>query len=126
MVTYVTLDDAKIQVRVDTDDDDTFLTRAISSASESVRLYLKNGRSAYQVELDSNDNAVLDSSGNTVLARNSDGTKIVRDVVKDATLLLVGQLYKDRDNDDAATWQPGYLPEPIKSLLYPLRDPALR
>lgn len=125
MVAYVTIDDARLQVRVDTSDDDAFLTRAVSSASQSVQLYLKKGARAYQPETDSNDDPILDSSGNIVYARTSDGKKIVRDVVKDATLLLVGQLYKDRDNDDAASWQPGYLPEPIKSLLYPLRDPAM-
>jgi hypothetical protein len=39
--------------------------------------------------------------------------------------MMVGILARDRDGVEAKDWDHGYLPRPVTSLLYPLRDPAL-
>ncbi|MDT4887202.1 hypothetical protein FQZ97_1236280 [compost metagenome] len=86
--------------------------------------YLKSG-SPYEVERDSNDDPVLDSNGNPEYVRDSSGNKVVRFEVQSAVLLLVGHLYKDRDENPDGAFEAGYLPRPVTALLYALRDPAL-
>jgi hypothetical protein len=58
---------------------------------------------------------------------SSDGSEggIVPDEVQLAVLMMVGILARDRDGVEAKDWDHGYLPRPVTSLLYPLRDPAL-
>lgn len=104
MVMLVTLEEAKIHVRAD-GDDDSDLTIKIHAASGAVINYLK--RPAF-IGAD----GLVDESA-------------VPYEVKAATLLMVGYFYKDRDNDENEEYQTGYLPRPVTALLYPLRDPAL-
>lgn len=122
---YVTLQRAKQHLNMDHDLDDPLIEAYIGAASEAVKNYLKSA-SPYEVERDSNDDPILDSSGDPVYAVDSNGDKIVRYAVQAATLLQLGFLYKDRDENANEAYDVGYLPKPVTALLYPLRDPALR
>lgn len=114
----VTMADAVAHLRLDTVDtagnpaDAPYVQLQIEAASEAVLNYLKSGADAF---LDSNGDVVLDSSG----------APVVPYAVKAATLVMLGHLYRERDQ----TWEGqehGYPPRPVVSLLYQLRDPALR
>jgi hypothetical protein len=122
---YVTLARAKQHLNMDHDLDDPLIEAYIGAASEAVKNYLKSA-SPYEVERDSNDDPILDSSGDPIYAVDSNGDKIVRYAVQAATLLQLGFLYKDRDENAGEAYQMGFLPKPVTALLYPLRDPALR
>ncbi|MCO2196656.1 phage gp6-like head-tail connector protein [Pseudomonas aeruginosa] len=121
---YVTLEQAKSQIEIDHDASDSLIMGYILSASASVKAYLKSA-SPYAVELDSNDDPVLDSNGDVVYVRDSNGKKEVNMIVQQAVLLLVAIYFKDRDENADAIFEQGYLPKPVTALLYPLRDPAL-
>lgn len=122
---YVTLTRAKQHLNMDHDLDDPLIEAYIGAASEAVKNYLKSA-SPYEVERDSNDDPIFDSSGDPIYAVDSNGDKIVRYAVKAATLLQLGFLYKDRDENADGAYDMGYLPKPVTALLYSLRDPALR
>lgn len=105
MVMLVSLDEAKRQIRQTQDHEDEHIQLQIEAASASVMAYLKS----YDF---------IDSGGDVIDAD-------VPAQVKQATLLLVGFLFRDRDGQSASDWKDGYLPAPVISLLYNLRDPAL-
>lgn len=110
----VTLEEASNHLRRDTDEDDNDLILKIHAASGAVLNYLKDGADVF---LDTAGFPFLDSAGDLI------GVPFE---VKAATLLMVGYLYKDRDENADGAYQTGYLPMPVTALLYPLRDPALR
>lgn len=121
---YVTLARGKQHLNMDHNEDDTLITAYIGAASEAVKNYLKSA-SPFEVERDSNDNPILDSSGDPVYVFDSSGDRVVKYVVQAATLLQLGFLYKDRDENADGAYDMGYLPKPVTALLYPLRTPAL-
>ncbi|WP_349573121.1 head-tail connector protein [Azotobacter salinestris] len=121
---YVTLERAKAHLNMDHDEDDILITAYTKAASGAVKNYLKSA-SPYEVERDSNDDPVLDSNGDPEYVRDSSGDKVIRSEVEAAVLLMVGHLYKDRDENAEGAFDQGYLPKPVTALLYPLRDPAL-
>lgn len=121
---YVTLEQAKHQLQMDHDDDDTLITGYVTAASKAVKNYLKSA-SPFEVERDDHGNPVLDRSGDLTYLTDSQGAMVVAAEVEQATLLLVGYFYKDRDNNADGAYEQGYLPKPVTALLYPLRDPAL-
>lgn len=141
----VTLQEAKDHLRtgeelLDTQGDadgDADLALKIAGASAAVLNYLKSYRNVWvqEYETDTDGQWVLDSNfdripatdtdGKAIYATDSNGQRIVSDPIKSATLLMVGYLYKDRDENPEDAYQPGYLPAPVTALLYPLRDPAL-
>jgi hypothetical protein len=122
---YVTLERGKQHLNMDHDLDDVLITAYIGAASEAVKNYLKSA-SPYEVERDSNDDPILDSSGDPIYVVDSNDVKQVKYAVQAATLLQLGFLYKDRDENANEAYEMGYLPKPVTALLYPLRDPALR
>ena len=122
---YVTLERGKQHLNMDHDLDDVLITAYIGAASSAVKNYLKSA-SAYEVERDSNDDPILDSSGDPTYVVDSSGDKVVKYEVQAATLLQLGFLYKDRDENADGAYDRGYLPKPVTALLYPLRDPALK
>jgi hypothetical protein len=122
---YVTLDRAKRHLNMDHDQDDVLIEAYIGAASNAVKNYLKSA-SPYEVERDSNDDPILDSSGYPTYIVDSSGDKQVKYEVQAATLLQIGFLYKDRDENANDAYDMGYLPKPVTALLYALRDPALR
>ncbi|MAG66603.1 MAG: hypothetical protein CMK74_12150 [Pseudomonadales bacterium] len=121
---YVTTEQAKHQLQMDHDDDDSLITGYVTAASKAVKNYLKSA-SPFEVERDAHGNPVPDSSGDPIYITDSQGAYIVSAEVQQATLLLVGYFYKDRDNNADGEFEQGYLPKPVTALLYPLRDPAL-
>ena len=120
---YVTLERGKQHLNMDHDLDDVLITAYIGAASSAVKNYLKSA-SPYEVERDSNDDPILDSSGDPVYVEDSNGDKVVKYEVQAATLLQLGFLYKDRDENADGAYDMGYLPKPVTALLYPLRMPA--
>lgn len=121
---YVTLARAKQHLNMDHDEDDSLIEVYVQAASGAVKNYLKSA-SPYEVERDSNDDPILDSSGDPVYVEDSAGDKLVSYPVQAAVLLMVGFLYKDRDENPDGAFAQGYLPRPVTALLYPLRNPAL-
>lgn len=120
---YVTLARAKQHLNMDHDEDDTLIEVYVQAASGAVKNYLKSA-SPYEIERDSNDDPILDSSGDLVYVVDSSGDKLVSYPVQAAVLLMVGFLYKDRDENPDSAFDRGYLPRPVTALLYSLRDPA--
>jgi hypothetical protein len=120
---YVTLERGKQHLNMDHDLDDALITAYIGAASSAVKNYLKSA-SPYEVERDSNDDPILDSSGDPVYVVDSNDDKVVKYEVQAATLLQLGFLYKDRDENADGAYDMGYLPKPVTALLYPLRMPA--
>ncbi len=121
---YVTLERTKAHLGMDHDEDDSLILAYIAAASSAVKNYLKSA-SPYEFERDSNDDPVLDSNGDPDYVRDSSGDKVVRFEIEAAVLLMVGHLYRDRDENPDGAFDRGYLPKPVTALLYPLRDPAL-
>jgi hypothetical protein len=120
---YVTLARAKQHLNMDHDEDDNLIEVYVQAASGAVKNYLKSA-SPYEVERDSNDDPILDSSGDPTYVLDSSGDKVVSYAVQAAVLLMVGFLYKDRDENPDSAFSAGYLPKPVTALLYGLRDPA--
>lgn len=105
MVQLVETEVVKARLNIDFDTSDEDLELLIQGASEMVLNYLNLPHDHYD-----------DSSG------------AVQDVpvaVVTATCYLTGVLYRDRDGKEVEQWERGYLPAPVISMLYPLRDPAL-
>lgn len=117
----VSLSKGKDHLRVDHDAEDSIIELYIKAASKAVLNYLKDGKDAF---LDSTN---LDSSGEVEV--DSDGEPVgIPFEVQAATLIMLGYLYKNRDNNDGydgASGQ-GVLPLPVTALLYMLRDPTCR
>lgn len=105
MTMLVTLQQASDHLRRDTTDDDDDLTLKIEAASGIVLAYITE--SAY----------VPDEAGAP--------TAQVLPEVQNATLVMVGYLYKDRDQDADEQWERGYPPRPVASLLQHLRTPGI-
>lgn len=120
---YVTLERGKQHLNMDHDLDDVLITAYIGAASGAVKNYLKSA-SPYEVERDSNDDPILDSSGDPTYVVDSNDDKVVKYEVQAAVLLMLGFLYKDRDENPDQAFAQGYLPKPVTALLYPLRTPA--
>lgn len=119
----VTLQQASDHLRRDTTDDNADLILKIKAASGAIKNYLKDTDLVYEYS--------LDSAGEKVFVLDSAGDKIVRDEVKSAVLILIGNLYIDRDGD--AYTKGDYserlgnesLPKTIHWLLDPIRKPTL-
>lgn len=125
MTPLVTLEEARNHLRIDSDDDDPDLSLKVLAASAAVQNYLKKPWAIYEYEFDTNGDVIEDSDGRPLLALDSDGVPIPRYEVKAACLLMLGYLFKDRDNDERHEYETGYLPRPVTALLYALRDPAM-
>lgn len=108
----VSLQQARNHLRSDDSDDDADLSLKILAASAAVLAYLKDGATF----VDSNGDVPVDSYGDPVGVPRQ---------VQAATLLMVGYLYRLRDENEDEAYEHGYLPKPVTSLLYPLRDPAI-
>jgi hypothetical protein len=120
MTMLVTVEDAKARLRIVHDAEDLDLEMMIQQASAAVLNYLN-------LPLDYYEATAVAGSDSDSEPVSSDGTVTipVPAEVQLATLLLVGILYRDRDGTEAKEWQHGYLPWPVTSFLYPLRDPVM-
>ncbi|NIG13015.1 phage gp6-like head-tail connector protein [Pantoea sp. Al-1710] len=108
MIAFVTLDEAKAHLRIDTDDGDDDLQQKIYSASASILDYIQSSR-----------DVLVDDDGEVIEGTNE------LDRVKMATLLLVGILDAFRNAEDDTMFQQGYLPFTVTSLIYSLRSPTI-
>lgn len=112
----VTLQEASDHLRRDTTDDNADLELKIRAASAAVLRYLKD---ASPYERDSNGDVVVDSNGDPEVLFE----------VRAAVLLMLGELYKNREGEQGGEiptqWGYGYLPRPVVALLYPLRHPSM-
>lgn len=101
MIELVTLEEASMHLRRDTDDDDALLAVYVQAASGAVLEYVGDG------------------------AYTDEAKTEVRPAVKSATLLLIGDLYRFRESSgqDRIDGQHGYgyLPYYVTSLLFPYR-----
>lgn len=109
----VTLQQASDHLRRDTSDDDNDLELKIEAASEAVMAYLKSGADVF-----------TDTAGEVPTDSAGDPLGVPR-WAQAATLIMLGYLYKLRDNNEDNAFAQGYLPAPVTALLYPHRDPAL-
>lgn len=119
----ISLSEAKGQLQMDHSDDDALISSIIAAASGAVLNYLK-GSPIGKPERDDQGRIVKDSSGDIVYEYDTSGL-IVRDEIRHAVKLLVGYMYRLRDDNEGQAYEQGYLPKPVTALLYPLRDPAL-
>lgn len=117
MVMLVSLEQAKAHIRDDDadGDGDADLELKIKAASRVVMNYLKPAGCADFT--DSNGDVEKDSAG-VALGVPED--------IQSATLLMLGYLFKQRDNDVEQEFQTGFLPRPVTALLYFYRDPTLQ
>jgi len=106
----ISMAEATAHLRVDTDADSAELQIKIYAASAAVLGYLKSRAEEF-----------LDTAGEVV--QDTAGNPIVPYQVYAATCLMLGYLYKNRDNSE--DFQQGYLPPAVTALLYTSRDPAL-
>lgn len=114
---YVCLEDARAQCRVDHREDDQRIIGHIEQASSMVKNYLKSV-SPYEPQRSVvDDTPVYDSNGFSV---KDDDLDLIRYEVRCAVLLIVEKLY-----DSTYDSPPGYLPNEVQAILYPIRDPAL-
>lgn len=124
----VSLLEASDHIRRDTDDDDADLIAKIQAASSAVLNYLK-GSPVGSPRRDNQGRIERDSDGAVIYETNSNGDTIVRPEVKQATLIIIAEMYRNREGEQGGEVDPrfgyGYLPRPALALLYPLRDPAL-
>jgi hypothetical protein len=121
MNALVSLQEARDHLRIDfypdsdapdMNDGTEDLALKIYAASAMVLNYLGDSASSF-----------LDSGGQ--VEQDSAGNPIVPFEVKAATLMMLGYLWRLRDGDPDKAYEHGYLPMPVISMLYPLRDPAL-
>lgn len=124
---YVTMQLAKshLYIELDDHDQDNMLDFLIMSASAAVKSYLKSA-SPFALELDEDFNPVKAEDGSPVYQLDESGSRVISSTVQSATLLMIGYLFRDRDNNENKEYEQGYLPKPVTALLYPLRDPAFR
>lgn len=106
----VTLQQAKDHLRVDTDFQDNEIALIIEGASDAVARYLTS------TDPEATD-AYMDSNGEPI-------TELVPPVVRNATLIMIGYLFRNRDENEGEAFERGYLPKPVTALLYPLKTPA--
>lgn len=123
---FLTLSEAKRQLYVLEDEthDDALITALVKAASGAVRRYMKD-TPVWAPVLDSNLLPETDSNGGVLYEIDSNGDKVLLDEVKQATALLLGYFYKNRDDNPDDAFDRGYLPAPVTALLYPLRVPTV-
>ena len=117
-MSLITVDQAKLQIRAGDEVDEDELQEMVDAASAMVLNYLKSA-SPYVQDVDSNGAPLVDSSDEPVY------TDTVRPEVMMATKILVGYLWRKRDENTDGEFDRGYLPMPVTAILFPLRDPAL-
>lgn len=123
----VSMEMARSHLKIDGTDDDAWLETWVPAASDAVLLWLKDDWRAYEHEVDSSGNVVVDENGTPVPVEDSNGP-VVRAAVQAATLIELGVMYRYRDGDgpQQPTVGHGYVLCPrATSLLAALRRPTL-
>ena len=121
MTMLVTLDEAKLHLRVDHDAEDEDITIKIEAASAAVLAYIEDSQYLF-LDTGGDELDLYDTSTDQAAHR-------ARHLCRQATLLMVGEFYRNRE--PAATdvvperFGYGYLPRAVVALLTPLRTPTL-
>jgi hypothetical protein len=117
----VTLDEAKSHLRVDHGLDDDDITIKIEAASAAVLEYIGDTQYLF-LDTGGDDLDLADTSADQAGLR-------ARHRAKQATLLLVGDWYRNREPTASDVIDPrfgfGHLPRAVVALLYGLRDPTI-
>lgn len=108
MTLPVTLDQAKAHLRVDTNAEDADIALKLVAAQSIVLNYLKI-----------DDIEMLAVGDPAAVPDRVDGAVVA------ATLLMLGYLYRNRDENPNGEFTQGNLPWSVTALLYQFRDPAL-
>lgn len=135
MPDLITIAEARAHLRIDDVDsdggpDDPWLAVMIPAVSEAVLLWLKDSWRAYEPELDSDGNPILDSDGDPYPMTDSNGDDVVRWTVKAACLIELASLYRYREGEGKDNVVPGdaghgyVLNKTSTALLTPLRKPT--
>lgn len=103
----VTLEEVKTGLREESNDDNALLSALISGASGSIINYLKSAAKLF-----------LNEAGDV------EQDKVPAEV-RTATIILVGILFRNPDQDPDGAFSHGRLPAMVTSLIYQLRDPTL-
>ena len=120
-IEYVTLEEARDQVRAPGIYDDDRLELLIKAASGAIKNYLGTF-SAYEGQRNEDDDYILDSNFEPEIQLNDEDERVVKFEVRQACLLLIERWYRGNiDGMPANT-----LPPEVAAILYPLRDPACR
>lgn len=120
----ISLEDAKEHLQVVDDDMDDEIRGIIGAASGAVLNYL-DGAPIGQPVRDDQGAVARDTDGGIVYERDTNDDLVVRFEVQAATRMMVGYLFRLRDEDEKREFEMGYLPRPVTALLYPLRTPAV-
>lgn len=123
----VTLQQAREHIRSDSSDDDGDLALKISAASSAVLGYIT--ASIWEPLRDEDGRPVVDADGKEKPFLDDEGKKVVRSVIRQATLVTVAWMYAERDGSQKykVSDQDGYgypLPQAATALLYQLRRPT--
>ncbi|ENY6970505.1 head-tail connector protein [Escherichia coli] len=106
MIELVTLEEAKLHLRIDDDYGDSDLTLKIQGGSAAILSYIQGSRAL-----------VVDDSGKLI-----DGEPLTR--VQTALLVLLGYLDRNRGGEEEKLKQ-GELPFSVSMLIYDLRKPTI-
>ncbi|WP_279078518.1 head-tail connector protein [Hafnia alvei] len=107
MIELVGLDEVKAHCRIDGDESDDDLVGKIRAASAAIIRYCQGSR-----------DDIVDKNGELI-----DGEALC--LAQEATLRLVGRLYRDPDGRDTADLSRGELPNDVTMLIYDLRRPTI-
>lgn len=110
----VTLAQAKAHLRVDTDYEDADLELKVQAASLACWRYIRDGAAGDWIDT---AGVPIEDSAGIVFGAPED--------VKAATLLLVADLYREREGANTTEWEHGFLPVACRTLLYPYRMPTV-
>lgn len=116
MTSLVTLVQAKAHLRMDHDEDDEQIEAMIEAASGAVLNYLDDAQYNY-----------VDTGGE--ILEDSSGPITIPPVIQQATLLMLGDLYRNREPTASDVIDPqfgyGYLPRAVVALLFTYRAPTI-
>ena len=107
MIKLVTLEEAKMHLRIDDDYGDSDLTLKIQGGSAAILSYIQGSRAL-----------VVDDSGNLIV-----GEPLTR--VQTALLVLLGYLDRNRGGEEEEKLKQGELPFSVSMLIYDLRKPTI-
>lgn len=107
MIELVTLDEAKMHLRIDEDYGDSDLTLKIQGGSAALLAYIQGSR-----------DKVVAENGDLI-----DGEALTR--MKTALLVLLGYLDRNRGGEEEEKLKQGELPWSVSMLIYDLRLPTI-
>lgn len=107
MIELVTLEEAKLHLRIDDDYGDDDLTLKIQGGSAAILAYVQGSRQL-----------IVDDAGKTI-----EGESLSR--VKTALLVLLGILDRNRGGEEEEKLKQGELPFSVSMLIYDMRRPSI-